>query len=153
MTLAPDAALRRRREVVARGGRMRSMGQITVVAIEADERVWVTGDVHLDPGDAQRAQFFLRFLSEARRSADRLVLLGDVFDYWIGPRHGRSSSYRPVIEAFEEAAREGFPLDFVAGNRDFLGPSELRSIGLRVHGDAVVFDRQGQRTLVTSTLR
>jgi UDP-2,3-diacylglucosamine hydrolase len=120
-----------------------------VIQLGSDERVWVTGDVHLAPDDSQRATFFLAFLKEAQRSADRLVLLGDLFDYWIGPRHGRACAYRQVIEALEEAASTGFPLDFVAGNRDFLGPGELRALGLRVHGDAVVFDRDGKRTVVT----
>jgi UDP-2,3-diacylglucosamine hydrolase len=120
-----------------------------VIQLGPDERVWVTGDVHLAPDDTERAEFFLRFFAEARRSADRLVLLGDLFDYWIGPRHGRACGYRPVIEALEEAATAGFPIDFIPGNRDFLGPGELRALGVTVHGDAVVYDRGGERTIVT----
>lgn len=123
--------------------------EVPTIELRPGERVWVTGDVHIAPGDEQRAAFFLEFLAAARREADRLVLLGDVFDYWVGPRHGRRCAYRPVIEAFEQAAREGYPIDFIAGNRDFLGPGELRSIGLKVHGDAVVYQRGEQRTIVT----
>lgn len=125
------------------------MGLLPKIEIGPGERVWVTGDIHLGPDDDARVRFFLRFLAEARRSADRLVLLGDVFDYWIGPKHARGCAYRRVLEAFEEAARADFPLEFIAGNRDFLGPDELREIGLRVHGDAVVLDRGGERTIVT----
>ncbi|MGE0712884.1 MAG: UDP-2,3-diacylglucosamine diphosphatase [Planctomycetota bacterium] len=127
----------------------RASPEPAVIALRPDERVWVTGDVHIAPGDEQRAAFFLAFLAAARRSADRLVLLGDVFDYWVGPRHGRRCAYRPVLEAFEAAAREGYPIDFIAGNRDFLGPGELRSLGLRVQGDLVVYERAGARTIVT----
>lgn len=124
-----------------------------MIELRGDERVWVTGDVHIAPGDRVRADFFCAFLAEARREADRLVLLGDVFDYWVGPKHGRRCDYLPVIEAFEAAQRDGFPIDFIAGNRDFLGPGELRTIGLEVHGDAVVYEREGARegarTIVT----
>jgi UDP-2,3-diacylglucosamine hydrolase len=76
-------------------------------------------------------------------------LFGDVFDYWIGPAFGFRCSYRPVLETFQAARREGFPIDFIAGNRDFMGPGELRRMGLTVYGDAVLYDRQGSRTLVT----
>jgi UDP-2,3-diacylglucosamine hydrolase len=120
-----------------------------VIQLQPDERVWVTGDVHLSPHEPERAAFFLAFLREARRQTDRLVILGDLFDYWIGPEHGRGCAYREVIEALEEATAAGYPVDFVAGNRDFLGPSELRALGLTVHGDAVVYERQGARTVVT----
>ncbi|MCA8926226.1 MAG: hypothetical protein KDD82_30745 [Planctomycetes bacterium] len=111
--------------------------------------MWVTGDVHLDPRDAVRAELFLAFLRAARASADRLVLLGDLFDYWIGPAHARRCAYAPVVAALEEATAAGFPVDFVCGNRDFLGPGELRSLGLTVHGDAVVYARGAQRSVVT----
>ena len=125
------------------------MPPATRLALAPGERVSVTGDVHLDPADPGRAAAFLAFLARARAEADRLVLLGDVFDYWVGPRHARGCAYAPVVAAFEAAAAAGFPIDFLAGNRDFLGPRELTSIGLRVHGDALLLERPGRRTLVT----
>ena len=119
------------------------------IDLRGDEVVWVTGDVHLAPDDGARGEVFLAFLRAARAGADRLVLLGDLFDYWVGPRHARRCAYRPVVDALAGAAAEGFAIDFVAGNRDFLGPGELAGIGLRVHGDLVVLDREGRRTVVT----
>lgn len=121
----------------------------TVIELRPDERVWVTGDVHIAPEDEGRAREFLDFLAAARSECDRLVLLGDVFDFWIGPAHARGCCYREVVEAFESADAEGFPIDFVAGNRDFLGLGELRSIGLRPQGDAVIYARGEERTVVT----
>ncbi|RMG07727.1 MAG: UDP-2,3-diacylglucosamine diphosphatase [Planctomycetota bacterium] len=120
-----------------------------VVRLRPSERVWVTGDVHLAPGDEGRVRFFLDFLAAARTEADRLVVLGDLFDYWIGARHAEACAYRPVLAALRAATSEGFPVDFVPGNRDFLGPDELESVGLSVYGDRVVYEREGVRTLVT----
>lgn len=128
---------------------MRSPPPAATIALAPAERVWVTGDVHLAPEDEGRAAAFLGFLGRARAEADRLVILGDLFDFWIGPRHARSCAYRPVLEALRAAADAGFPLEFLCGNRDFLGPRELASLGLRVHGDLLVLDRAGARTLVT----
>lgn len=119
------------------------------ISLPADARVWLTGDIHLTPEDDARSRFFLDFLRQARAEADRLVLFGDVFDYWIGPAFGYRCSYGPVLDAFRAARAEGFPIDFIAGNRDFMGPGELRRMGLSVFGDAVIYDRGGGRTLVT----
>lgn len=121
----------------------------TTIELRSDERVWVTGDVHIAPEDEARAAEFLAFLDAARTGCDRLVLLGDVFDFWIGPAHARACCYQKVVEAFEACARDGFPIDFIAGNRDFLGLGELRSIGVRPQGDAVIYVREGARTVVT----
>lgn len=128
---------------------MSAPAPVPTVSLAPDDVVWVTGDVHLPPDDDARASLFLAFLAAARREAGRLVLLGDVFDYWVGPRHARRCAYRPVIEALEAATAEGYPIDFVAGNRDFLGPGELTGLGLAVRGDLVILDRGGQRTVVT----
>lgn len=120
------------------------------VELGANERVWVTGDVHLSPGDEGRAAFFVRFLQAAQAGCDRLVILGDLFDFWIGPRHAAGCAYGPVVEALRAARAAGFPLEFLCGNRDFLGPRELEAIGLRLHGDLLLLERAGQRrTLVT----
>lgn len=121
----------------------------TTIELGPDERVWVTGDVHIAPEDEDRAKEFLAFLEAARAGCDRLVLLGDVFDFWIGPAHARGCCYRGVVEAFEAAEQAGFPIDFIAGNRDFLGLRELRSIGVRPQGDAVIYARGEERTVVT----
>ena len=109
----------------------------------------MTGDVHLAPEDPRRAADFERFLADASERADRLVILGDLFDYWIGPRHARSCAYAPVVAALEALRARDFPVDFIAGNRDFLGPRELASIGLEVWGDALVLQQGERRVVVT----
>jgi UDP-2,3-diacylglucosamine hydrolase len=124
-------------------------GRISRIALAPRERVWVTGDVHLDPDDAPGAVGFLAFLAAAQRDADRLCILGDLFDYWLGERHGRACAYAPVLDALARAAKAGFPIDFLCGNRDFLSPEGLARAGLHVQGDVLLYARGDAATLVT----
>jgi len=135
--------------MVSRAGSLATIERFAEIPLAAAERVWVTGDVHLDPDLGTRAELFLRFLECARAQADRICILGDLFDYWIGAEHARGCAYARVLEALGVLREHGTPVDFVCGNRDFLGPSELEAIGLRVHGDGLVYARGTQRTIVT----
>ncbi len=82
--------------------------------------VLFAGDVHLRPGAPEGNRRFLGFLRSRRPSLSRLVLLGDVFDYWIGPRHLDGPDYREVLEELRRTADAGVRVDFLHGNRDYL---------------------------------
>ncbi len=127
----------------------RDLAELEVIPLAAGERVWVTGDVHLDPDAGRRVPDFLSFLECAEQESDRLCILGDLFDYWIGVEHASSCAYAPVVDALIALAARGYPVDFVCGNRDFLGPRELEQIGLRVRGNGLVYARGDARTVVT----
>ncbi|MBM4016846.1 MAG: hypothetical protein FJ288_00735 [Planctomycetes bacterium] len=75
-------------------------------------------DVHLSPRETARTERFLRFLAREGPRADEIYILGDLFDYWIGPKHLRMPDYRGALEALSRLARER-PIFFLIGNRDF----------------------------------
>ncbi|MBI2900648.1 MAG: UDP-2,3-diacylglucosamine diphosphatase [Planctomycetes bacterium] len=105
-------------------------------------------DVHLAPGKPESQQAFVRFL-EAQRGLDALYLLGDIFDYWIGPRHLRSPDYRPAIDALRAAVRSGTRILFVPGNRDYFVDGTFASAtGVRMLGDSAVVELGGRRVLL-----
>jgi UDP-2,3-diacylglucosamine hydrolase len=81
--------------------------------------------------------------------ADLVVMLGDLFELWVGdelidrPFEGR------CVEILAEAASHR-ELAFMVGNRDFLaGPRLLREAGLRALPDPTVLDAWGQRVLLS----
>jgi UDP-2,3-diacylglucosamine hydrolase len=75
-------------------------------------RVALLSDAHLQgPGDPNQARL-LRFL--AKLEADRVCLLGDIFQHWWHFGAQPFPAYAPVIEALRR-----FPLTFVPGNHDF----------------------------------
>jgi UDP-2,3-diacylglucosamine hydrolase len=76
-------------------------------------------DLHLDAADPTAGQGFGRFLAAAA-GRPALVILGDLFDAWVGPAHGRLSGAAAVVQALRRLTDEGTALYVVPGNRDFL---------------------------------
>jgi len=79
----------------------------------------VIADLHLDVERSAGLERFLGWL-RARAGAPRLVVLGDLFEYWIGRAQAESAGGRRVLEALRERTGAGTPIDVVPGNRDFL---------------------------------
>lgn len=80
-------------------------------------------DAHLkDPADSNYVDL-LEFLTQQAPDIRNLVILGDLFEFWIGTGDGIPSRYRPVVSLLEELHRQGVQLTYVEGNHDFhLGP-------------------------------
>jgi UDP-2,3-diacylglucosamine hydrolase len=81
--------------------------------------VVVAGDIHLSAEHPEVAEKFLRFLSGLEGRAKTLVLLGDVFDYWVGRRQGRDPFESRIVVALRDLAERGTRLAFQGGNRDY----------------------------------
>jgi UDP-2,3-diacylglucosamine hydrolase len=106
------------------------------------------GDLHLDAGDAACAETLVRFL-ERERNAPALVILGDLFEAWVGPAHARLPGARATVEALAHWTRAGRALHVVPGNRDFLlGEAFERASGARLHPSGFVARLLGERTLI-----
>jgi UDP-2,3-diacylglucosamine hydrolase len=95
-------------------------------------RTLFVSDVHLRPNDPAANRPFLRFLEQG---CDALYVVGDLFDYWIGPRQIRAPDYRPEIEALRRAS-ERTAIWFIKGNRDYLVEGKFeKATGARILGD------------------
>ncbi len=94
-------------------------------------------DLHLDPFDQERCQ---RFADWARGlSAGRLLILGDLFDAWVGPAHESAPGASLVIDCFRELSRNQCSVWILKGNRDFLlGSSFEQASGARVCPEGLI---------------
>ncbi len=102
-----------------------------VVALPAGARV--IADLHLEPAARGPWEAFQAFL-RATRGAPARVVLGDLFEYWIGAAHLTHPSAVRVCRAFATFARERGPVHLLHGNRDFLLDASFeRASGARVH--------------------
>lgn len=95
----------------------------------------VFSDVHLNVAEDGRdvmRQFtsFLRSIDPA--DVDRVVILGDLFDFWFEYRHIIFSGYFDVLRAFADLSDAGVEFYFVIGNHDFWAGRFLRD-HLRFH--------------------
>lgn len=80
-------------------------------------------DLHLCQERPALTQVFRSFLAGPCREAQRLYILGDLFEYWAGDDDLNNSLGQQVAQALTQAAAGGLSSYFMAGNRDFLlGP-------------------------------
>lgn len=98
-------------------------------------------DVHLKTSEAGRNDYrdFLRFLRAINTNkTERLICLGDLFDFWFEYRHVAFSGYFEVLRAFAELREAGVELHLICGNHDFWAGAFLeKRIGFHVHHEPV----------------
>ena len=76
-------------------------------------------DLHLDLGLDEPSAALVRYL-DGLESAPRLIVLGDLFDYWVGPAQLSMRGAPRILDAFSRLTARGAHLDVLLGNRDFL---------------------------------
>lgn len=81
-------------------------------------RVAVIADAHLG-GPGGTAEPLVEQLRSLPGEASRLVLLGDLFQAWLGSERFETPEIRAVVPVLRELRRQGLPIDYVEGNRDF----------------------------------
>ncbi len=108
-------------------------------------RAIFVADAHLrKPGDRNYLRM-LDFLEEQRGKTDMLVLLGDIFEFWIG-KSTVIADHVPLIDALERLHQQGTQLVYVEGNHDFhLGPVFTERLACRVFPDGGSIELDGMK--------
>jgi UDP-2,3-diacylglucosamine hydrolase len=106
-------------------------------------------DAHLiDPADGNY-QRLLAFLLRNRGQIRHLVLLGDIFDFWLGYRHAVFAPFVPLLEELRRQRETGTELTFVEGNHDFhMGPFFSEFLDCRILPDGGPLQLDGRRIFI-----
>lgn len=110
--------------------------------------VTVVGDVHLSAAHPERTARLLAFLSAEAGRGGTLVLLGDLFDWWVGRGQEREPPAAEVAAALARLCAAGTRVCFQPGNRDF-ALTGLPGVPLEVWPDVVRTSLGGRRALLT----
>lgn len=104
--------------------------------------LYIAGDVHLDGG----ANAFPEFLDHlATRAPARLVILGDLFEYWTETTE-MAVLHDNVLGRLRRLRAAGWWLDLVLGNRELAGERLLAArSGCRVHWPSLDLVLAGRR--------
>ncbi len=105
--------------------------------------------MHLTEADPAGVARFVAFLEGPCRAAADVLLLGDLFDFWVSPAQVRTPGLAPVLRALRELVAAGVPVGFVEGNRDFAASPELAAVGVRTLPDSGVLTSGGRRVAYT----
>ncbi len=121
------------------------MTDLPIIGLRAETAV--IGDLHLDPFDSQTCGSFREWTQSLQVS--RLIVMGDLFDAWVGPAHQAAPGSQLVLQAFRELAQRDVAVNVLQGNRDFLlGESFERAGSCRVFPEGLIgVQRDGRRIL------
>lgn len=98
----------------------------------------VIADLHLGVEDLSCVNTFARWL-ETLEGVSRLLILGDLFDYWVGMSQARYRGTEEALAALARCVARGTRIDVLLGNRDFLLDAGFeRRTGCRVHSEAIL---------------
>lgn len=103
-------------------------------------------DLHLQESHPRTAEAFFRFMAGPALRAERLYLLGDIFEYWAGDDDLAEPFYQRVISAVRAVADAGVAVHWLSGNRDFLvGAGFAEAAGLSLLAEPHVIEAGGRR--------
>lgn len=107
-------------------------------------------DLHLSPESPQLAALFEAFIKtqivDHSRPPESLIILGDLFDYWIGDDAAADIGQTQNLNTLRTVSDAGTRLYFVHGNRDFLvGPEFERATGAKLLDAISLIDLPGAR--------
>ena len=94
-------------------------------------------DAHLRDPNAPEYRHLIKFLTSEMGQIRNLVLLGDIFEFWVGYRHCVFSAYVPILEILHKLQAAGTKIVFVEGNHDFhMGPFFRDTLNATIFSDA-----------------
>jgi cytidylate kinase/UDP-2,3-diacylglucosamine diphosphatase len=134
-------------EARADGARDGAAGGLPKLALPAG--TLAIGDLHVDVESTEAVADFEAFV-RAQHGRPCLIVLGDLFEYWIGGAQASGPGGRRALAALRELAASGTRVLVVPGNRDFLlGERDARAGGFELFPRGFVGRLQdGSRTLV-----
>ena len=106
-------------------------------------------DLHLSPERPEMIDLFLKFADKIAAKADKLYILGDFLEYWLGD-DDPALSLQPVFDKLTELSDEHkTKLYFMHGNRDFLiGNTFAKRYHLTLLDDPCFIDIQNRHALL-----
>jgi UDP-2,3-diacylglucosamine hydrolase len=111
--------------------------------------VYFISDAHLGrdiAGCDDREKHLLIFLDTLALSADKLFIVGDLFDFWIEYRYAIRPDYFKVLHQLRKLVESGVEVHYLAGNHDFaLGSFIENTIGIHTHLNHYETTIQGKR--------
>lgn len=112
------------------------------------QKTYFIADLHLSENRPHLLALFRQFMQEQAPEAEKLYILGDLFDFWIGDDE-QSDLISEVQQLIRHLTKQGVPCYFQHGNRDFLiGKKFANACGLTLLPTYQVIDLYGTPTLL-----
>jgi UDP-2,3-diacylglucosamine hydrolase len=121
--------------------------------IRTGKKTYFFSDAHLGLGtieeDHKRELRLIRFLDSIRRDAERIFIVGDLFDYWFEYKTVVPKNYFRLFSKLAELTESRIAISFIAGNHDYWMKDYFRDeLGVEVHKVPVETEIYGKRFLI-----
>ena len=110
--------------------------------------IYFASDFHLGiPNHAQsleREKKIIRWLDEVSKDAERIYLMGDVFDFWFEYTHSVPKYFVRLLGKLATLCDSGIEIHMFTGNHDMWAFDYLeKEIGLIIHRSPIIIEHQG----------
>jgi UDP-2,3-diacylglucosamine hydrolase len=107
-------------------------------------------DVHLGMGNKQQEREkedqLLGFLRSILPKAERLFIVGDLFDFWFEYTTVIPKGFHRTLASIQEYTERGIPVHYLAGNHDFwMGDYFKTELGMQLHFEPFEISVDGKR--------
>lgn len=111
--------------------------------------LFLVSDVHLGAVPAETEAAFRRWLRHAAESASRLVINGDLFDFWFEYRRVVLGEHVRALALLADVVDAGVPVMLIGGNHDWWGGDFMRNrLGVDFRPEQVRLSHAGKSILV-----
>lgn len=112
--------------------------------------LYIFSDAHLGAGSPRDEEIKISKIESlfdiVRGDGDRLIILGDLFDFWFEYKHAIVKDHFHVLHLIHDLSRSGITIDYVSGNHDFWMDDYFeKQIGVQVHRDSFDTEYAGNR--------
>ena len=105
-------------------------------------------DLHLSENRPDITACFLRFLKDDAIEAEKLYILGDLFEAWVGDDDD-SPYLKTIADALTKLSQIGTKIYFIHGNRDFLlGKSYAKKAKMQLLPEIETIELYGQTVVI-----
>ena len=103
--------------------------------------IYIIADLHMHSRNPTIVDIFQNFIAKITSTRNKLIILGDFFDYWIGDDH-TDELYHKITNLLKKASNNGLEILFMRGNRDFLISKKFKKMsGVEVIPDPYYIER------------
>ena len=81
-------------------------------------KILVIADIHLDFSDS-REKFIIEFFRKIACKYNKIIILGDFFEFWVGLKNVLFFEYFNVLAELKKLRDKGIEIIFIEGNHDF----------------------------------
>jgi UDP-2,3-diacylglucosamine hydrolase len=117
------------------------------------KKIYFLSDAHLgrkSPENSDREGALVTFLNTIETDADKLFILGDLFEFWFEYAYLIPKGHLKLLAALQRLQKAGTEINYIVGNHDFaLGPYLRDEIGMKLHWNNLEMELQGKRFFIS----